>query len=49
MEPEVLGTLSAVTPKFLGHFKEENLITPEGEYEEDYVLEAPSSIERLLL
>ena len=38
MEPEVLGTPSTVTPEFLGHFREENLITLEGENKEDYVL-----------
>lgn len=47
MEPEVLGTLSIMTSEFLGHFREENLITLEGEYEKDYVLEAPSPRERV--
>ena len=47
MEPEVLGTPSIMTSEFLGHFREENLITLEGEYEKDYVLEAPSLSERV--
>ena len=44
---EVLGIPSAVTPEFLHHFREENLITPEGEYEEEYVLEAPGPSDRV--
>ena len=47
METEVLRIPSIVTPEFLGHFREENLITLEGEYEEDYVLEAPGPNERV--
>lgn len=43
----MLGTPSIVTYEFLDHFREENLITPEGEYEEDYILEAPSPSERV--
>ena len=30
---------SVMTFEFLSHFKEETLLTPEGEYEEDYILE----------
>lgn len=29
-----------MTSESVGHFRKENLITAEGEYEEDYVLEA---------
>ena len=47
MELEVLGTLLAVNPEFVGHFREENLIMLEGEYEEDYLLEAPDLSERV--
>ena len=47
MEPKVLGTLLAMNPKFVGHFREDNLITQEGEYEEDYLLEAPDPNERV--
>ena len=47
MELEVIGILSVVTPKFLSHFREENLIMLEGEYEEEFVLEAPGSSERV--
>ena len=47
MEPEILGTPSFMTSEFLSHFKEENLLMPEGEYEEGYIMEAPSSSERV--
>ena len=47
MEPEVLGTLLVMTPEFLCHLREENVITLEGKYEEDYVLEAPGTSERV--
>ena len=43
----MLGIPSAVTPEFLHHFREENLIIPEGEYEEEYFLEAPGSSSRV--
>ena len=36
-----------MTSEFLTHFKEENLISPEGEYEEEYYLEAPGPSERV--
>ena len=47
IEPEVLRTPSIVISEFLGHFREENSIMREGEYEEDYVLEALGSSEML--
>ena len=47
VEPEVLGTPSVVTPEFLGHFREENLITQKGEYEEDYILKTPGSSKKV--
>ena len=47
VEPEVLGTPSVVTFEFLGHFREENLLTLGGEYEEDYIFEAPGPSERV--
>ena len=47
VDPEVLGIPSAVTPEYLHHFREENLITPEGEYKEEYILEAPGPNERV--
>ena len=47
VDPEVLGIPSAVTPEYLHHFREENLITPEGEYEEEYILEALGPNERV--
>ena len=36
---EVLGIPSWVSSNFLGSLREENLITQEGEYKEDYILE----------
>ena len=47
VEPEVLGSPSVVIFKFLGHFREENLLTLEGEYEKEYILRAPSPSERV--
>ena len=47
VDSEVLGIPSTVIPEYLHHFREENLITPEGEYEEEYILEAPSPNERV--
>ena len=47
MELKVLRTPLVVNSKFLSHFKEENLITLEGEYEDDYILEAPGSSEKV--
>ena len=47
VDPEVVGVPSAVTPEFLHQFQKENLITPEGEYEEEYVLEALDPSERV--
>ena len=47
MELEVLGTPSVMTFECLDHFREENLITLEGEYEEEYVLEAPKPNKRV--
>ena len=46
-EPEVLVTPSVVTSEFLGHFREENLLTLEGEYEEDDILEVLGPSERV--
>ena len=47
MEPEVLGTPSMASSEFLGYFREENLLMPEGEYKEDYTLQAPGPNERV--
>ena len=47
VEPEVLGTPSIVSSRFLGHFRDENLLTSKGEYEEDYILEAPNPSEKV--
>ena len=47
VEPKVLGNPFVVTSEFLGHFREENLLTLKGEYEEDYILEAPSPSKRV--
>ena len=44
---EVLGVLSRVTSEFLKSLHEEHLLTPEGEYEEEYFLEAPSVDQRV--
>ena len=46
-DSEVLGIPSKVTPKFLKSLREEYLLTQEGEYEEEYYLEAPSTDERV--
>ena len=43
----MLGIPSAVTPEFLHHFREENLITSESECEEEYILEAPGPSDRV--
>ena len=47
VELEVLGILLVVSSEFLNHFREENLITPKGEYEEEYILKAPDPNERV--
>ena len=47
VEQEVLRIPSVVIPKFLHHFREKNLIILEGEYEEEYILEAPGPSERV--
>ena len=44
---EVLGIPSKVTSTFLKSLHEEHLLTPEGEYEEEYVLEVPTADERV--
>ena len=44
---EVLGIPSKVTSAFLKSLPEEHLLTPEGEYEEEYVLEASTAEERV--
>ena len=49
VEPEVLGTPSVVSSEFLGSLREENLLTPEGEYEEYYTLEVPNTNERCVI
>ena len=43
----MLGIPSAVTPEYLHHFREENLMTPKGEYEEEYVLETLGPSDRV--
>ena len=45
VELEVLGILLVVTSKFLWSLREESLITPEDEYEEDYALGVPGENE----
>ena len=47
VEPKVLGTPLVVTPEFLSHFRKENMIMSESEYEEDYFLEAPNPSKRV--
>ena len=47
VKQELLGIPSTVTSEFLHLFWEENLFAPEGEYEEEYVLEAPGPSERV--
>lgn len=47
VELEVLGNPVLVTFDFLSSLREENLLTLEGEYEEDYTLEVPSANERV--
>ena len=36
-----------MSPKYLRSHREENLITPKGEYEEDYTLKVPNVNERV--
>ena len=45
---EVLGVPSRVTSEFLKSLHEEHLLTPEGEYEEEYFLESKRRRESLL-
>ena len=47
VEQKVLGIPFAMTSEFLHHFREENLITPEGEYKEEYAFEAIGPSERV--
>ena len=47
VDSEVLGIPSKVTSAFLKLLREEHLLTPEGEYEEEYFLEAPTIDERV--
>ena len=47
VDPEVLGIPSKVTSEFLKSLCEEHLLTLEGEYEEEYILEAPCANERV--
>ena len=47
VDPEVLGIPSKVTSEVLKSLHEEHLLTPEGEYEEEYILEAPGADERV--
>ena len=47
VDPEVLGIPSRASSKFLRSLTEEHLIMPEGEYKEDYILEAPHVNERV--
>ena len=42
VDHKVLGIPSKVTPEFLKSLWEEHLLTLEGEYKEEYVLEAPN-------
>ena len=44
---EVLKIPSKVTPEFLKSLREEHLLIPEGEYEEECVLEAPNADKRV--
>ena len=43
----MLGTPSQEESNFLRSLQKENLITPEGEYEEDYLFEIPDVNERV--
>ena len=47
VDPKVLGIPSRVSFEFLRSLREEHYITPEGEYEEDYILEVPHVNERV--
>ena len=47
VDKEMLGTRSQVTCEFLRSLREENLITQEGQYEEDYTLKVPNVNERV--
>ena len=47
VDSEVLGIPSKVTSEFLKSLREEHLLTSEGEYEEEYYLEAPTANERV--
>ena len=44
---EVLGVPSRFTSKFLKSLCEKHLLTPKGEYEGEYILEAPTADERV--
>ena len=44
VDPEVVGVPSSVTSEFLKSFREEHLLTSEGE---EYILKAPSTNERV--
>ena len=46
VDPKVLGVPSKVTSEFLKLLCEEHSLTLEGEYEEEYFLEAPNADER---
>ena len=47
VDSEVLGIPSRVTSEFLKSSREKYLLTLEGKYEEEYVLEAPTTDERV--
>ena len=47
VDSEVLGIPSKVTSEFLKSLREEHLLTLEGEYEEEYYLEAPFADKRV--
>ena len=47
VDPKVLRIPSRVSSKFLKSLQEEHMLTPEEEYEEEYILEAPNVNERV--
>ena len=47
VDPEVMGIPSRVTLEFLKSLREEHLLTSEGEYEGEYILEVSGADERV--
>ena len=47
VDPKVLGIPSRLTSEFLKSLREEHLLTLEGEYEGEYILEEPDVDERV--